>query len=162
MVKLDEGIFHFSPKESYLPREIIENLAGNEDFIKYCKQYFGEELQVNIKVKVDSNSKSSLYEYYHKVTLGMAIICFTDQGWGPVDKVKADYLLKNECAKTEIYNEKTGELIITTEDKANMPKPRLYKYITDCNLFLEEMGYPVPEAIRMSHPGYTKANTFKK
>lgn len=162
MSRLSEAIFYFRPKVGIFGRDIISDLLVHEDFLKFCKQYPDSEIQINCKLKSDKFDKASMYEYYHKVILSVAIMCFTDQGWSPVDKVKADYLLKNECAKIELFNPKTGELIIHTEDKANMNKDQLHKYMNDCILFLTEEGYTVPEAIRITNPGYTKANSYRK
>lgn len=160
--KLPEAIFSFVPQLGINARDILSDLISNEQFIMFAKQYPNEELQLNCKLKNNKIGKENMYEYYHKVVLGVAVMYFDNAGWAPVDPVKADCLLKNECAKIEVYNKKTNELRIIVEDKANMTKDRLWKYINDCILFLQEEGYTVPESIQYTHPGYKLVNRFKK
>ena len=88
-----------------------------------------------------------MYAYYHKVILPVAMEVYSNDGWESVDKIKADYLLKAECAKEPLYNPKTDEESIYMLDKSSMNKDRLRKYIIDCVTFLEqEKGMRVPDS----------------
>jgi hypothetical protein len=143
-----EAIFKFRPQVSSIPIHRCHGLISNPDFQKYLQKYEGEELELHLSPAVKTAEKERMYAFYHKVVLGVAMRVFTDDGWESVDKVKADYLLKAECAKAPLYNTKTGEVDVYLEDKASMTKERLYKYISDCITFLEvERGAKVPDSV---------------
>lgn len=142
-----EAIFEFKVQESTVPFQRLSNLISNPDFQKYISKYEGQELELHISPAVKTAEKERMYAFYHKVVLGVAMQVFTDDGWESVDKVKADYLLKAECAKAPLYNTITGEVDVYLEDKSAMTKERLYKYISDCITFLEiERGAKVPDS----------------
>lgn len=142
-----EAVFNFRVQESNIPIQRMQGLMTNPDFHNYLKKYEGEELEIHISPAVKTAEKERMYAFYHKVVLGVAMQVFSDDGWESVDKVKADYLLKAECAKAPLYNTITGEVDVYLEDKAAMTKERLYKYISDCITFLEvERGAKVPDS----------------
>lgn len=135
----------FTPGEGYNLRDKLGDLVYNQDFIDYLSQQKNVELYVEIKPKAKLSEKQMMYNYYHKVVLGTAISALTDLGWENMDKVKADHVLKAQCASgTMVEN---GKEHIYLEDKSRMTKARLHKFITDCIHFLEvDLGYRVPES----------------
>jgi hypothetical protein len=140
-------IFTFTPKESFNSKEMMENLSSQKDVQTLMKGSIGEELTVEFKLSAKISKKAKMYNFYHRVILGVAMECFTNDGWESVDKVKADYLLKAECGKGIMYNSKTDEEEIYLLDKARMNNNRLHKYLTDCITFLEvEKKYKVPDS----------------
>lgn len=142
-----EVIFQFTVREGFRLSDQLSDLIQNRDFKNYLKSQEGKVLSMSLIPAVKQSEKDQLYAYYHRVVLGVAMQCFSDDGWVGVDKVKADYMLKAECAKSIIYNSKTGEEDIYLEDKKDMNKERLYKYVSDCINFLEmERGYKVPDS----------------
>ena len=101
-----EAIFIFTPKESFNSKEMIEDLSRQRDFQSLMKGSIGTELSVTIKPLARIPEKERMYAYYHKVILPVAMEVYSNDGWESVDKIKADYLLKAECAKDSlgIYN----------------------------------------------------------
>jgi len=162
-------IFTFTPKESFNSKEMIEGLSSQKDVQIYMQGNIGNEITVEMKVSSRIPEKVRMYNFYHRVILGVAMKCFTNDGWESVDKVKADYLLKAECGKGIMYNHKTNEEEIYLLDKSRMNKDRLHKYITDCITFLEvEKKYKVPDSssflaeIRTGMKGFKSVNSKKE
>ena len=154
-IKLAEASFSFVPKEGNSGREILKDLIDNEDLLSFSKQFTGKRVRFWVKEINEKQTKENMFEYYHRVVLQIASICFSDMGWTAVDKVKADYLLKAECAKIEEYNPQTGELMIFTKDKASMTHSELHKYVSDCIDWLQiENGYKVPDSYSFKNPGF--------
>tara|TARA_R110000772_G_scaffold146690_1_gene257010 strand:+ start:3156 stop:3638 length:483 start_codon:yes stop_codon:yes gene_type:complete len=153
--KLSEAKFSFIPVEGNHGREIAKDLIENQEFLSFCKQFYGKRLSFWVKEMNIKQTKENMFEYYHRVVLDVARNCFSDLGWPSVDKVSADYLLKNEVAKIFIVNEKTGEELVTTKDKASMSHSELHRYISDCIDWLAvENGYSVPDAYSFKNPGF--------
>lgn len=135
----------FTPKKGHNLSDKLGDLISNQDFIDYLSENAEVELYVQIQHKASLTEKELMYAYYHRVVLGIAISALTDAGYELMDKVKADYILKSHCAVGTMI--KNGEEVIYLEDKARMPKKRLYKYISDCIFFLEsELGVRVPSS----------------
>jgi len=156
-----EAVFKFKVKERTYVSEMLSGLTSNEDFCRYLQHSQGKELSVHFSPAVKQSEKEQLYAYYHKVVLSVAVQVLTEDGW-IVDKVKADYMLKAECAKSELYNPKTGELIVYLEDKREMSKDRLYKYVTDCINWLEtERGVSVPDSTSFKNRNKTGFKSVK-
>lgn len=163
-----EAIFTFTPHDHPSSSKMIEDLSLQDDFQRFMRMNDGVELRVTIAPSVITAEKERMYAYYHRVILNVAIQVFTNDGWEAVDKVKADYLLKAECAKEPMYNKNTGEEEIYLLDKAAMNKDRLKKFITDCITFLEvEKGARVPDSasylmeIRTGISGFQSVNSKK-
>ena len=161
-------IFTFTPKESFNSKEMMEELSSQKDVQTLMQGTIGKELTVEMKLSTKIPEKARMYNFYHRVILGIAMQCFSNDGWEAVDKVKADYILKAECGKGIMYNHKTGEEDIYLLDKAKMNKDRLHKYITDCITFLEvEKGYIVPDSasfiaeIQTGMKGFKSTNSKK-
>lgn len=133
------------PKDAINLRDLVTELLDS-DFVDYLRHMKGTSIDMSIEPSELSSEKMKMYAYYSKVILSVAMVAFTDMGWELIDKNKADEMLKDQCAAEPIFNPVTGEKRILRENKAKMPKDRLTKYITDCILFLEELGYRVPEA----------------
>jgi len=162
------AIFTFTPKESFNSKEMMEDLSSQKDVQTYMQGTFGKEVTIEMNLSTKIPEKARMYNFYHRVILGVAMKCFTNDGWESVDKVKADYLLKAECGKGMMYNAKTGEEEIYLLDKSRMNKDRLHKYITDCITFLEvEKGYKVPDSssflaeLRTGIKGFKSVNSKK-
>ena len=142
-----EAIFDFTPTEAYSIKDNLWNLLKQKDFQDYIQSNIDKKLNIVISPAESLPEKERLYRYYHKVILNVAISVFTNDGWEGVDKVKADYLLKAECAKEVMYNSKTNSEDIYLLDKASMNKDRLRKFISDCINYLEiERGARVPDS----------------
>jgi hypothetical protein len=139
-----EAIFYFTPKQSPNLRDKLSDLISNEDFIKYLTENHGVEIKVSMKPRAKDSDKVQMYAYYHGPLLDVAVNMFTDMGYECMDKIKADYLLKSECAVSTMV--KDGEEMPYLEDKAAMDKKRLLKYIGDCIFFLESHGYTTPDS----------------
>jgi hypothetical protein len=140
-------IFTFTPKEAHSSKILAEDLTDQKDFQAFLRANVGKSITVTLKLTEKIPEKQRMYDYYHKVILGVAIQVYTNDGWESVDKVKADYLLKAECGKGIMYNSKTQEEDIYLEDKSRMNKDRLRKYLTDCITFLQvEKGAVVPDS----------------
>lgn len=135
----------FTPRKGYNLRDKLGDLVHNQDFKDYLSEMADIELYMEIKPKAKLSEKQMMYNYYHKVILGVAIAAFTDLGWEDMDKVKTDHVLKAQCAcGTMVQN---GEEHVYLEDKSRMTKERLRKFLTDCILFIEkDLGYRVPES----------------
>ena len=135
----------FTPNKGHNLRDKLGDLIHNQDFKDYLTEMADTELYVEIKPKAKLSEKQMMYNYYHKVILGVAIAALTDLGWEDMDKVRADHVLKSQCALgTMVQN---GEEHVYLEDKSRMNKERLRKFLTDCILFLEkDLGYRVPES----------------
>jgi hypothetical protein len=139
--------FTYKVLEGYNLRDILHHLITQKDFMDYHKEMAGQELQMEIKPIGRTSEKLQMYDYYHKVILGVAMKAYEDLGWESMDKVKADYFLKAECAKDIMYNAKEDREEIFLLDKSAMTKARLHKFLTDCINYLElELGYRVPDA----------------
>jgi hypothetical protein len=139
-----EAIFYFIPGQGPNLRDRLSDLINKEDFVKVLEEFTGKEIQVTLEESASLSPKRKLYNYYHKVVLSSAIRMFSDLGYEAMDKIKADYLLKAECAtSTMIRNGKEEPFL---EDKAAMSKTRLIKFVNDCIHFLESNGYEVPDA----------------
>lgn len=150
-MSLQESIFYFKIPEDVYKSNFSYLISGlnNTDFIGFLKENGGQNIKIKLSVATDKQSKESMYEYYHKVILGVAIQCYTSIGWESMDKVKADNFLKNECAKDIAYNPKLDKQIIFLEDKSLMTKKRLHKFLSDCIIFLEqEFQAIVPDSNR--------------
>ncbi len=140
-----KAVFNFTPKKGHNLSDKLGDLIHNQDFIDYLSENAEVELYVQIQHKAKLAEKEQMYAYYHKVILGSAISALTEAGYELMDKIKADYVLKSHCATSTMI--KNGEEVPYLEDKARMPKKRLYKYISDCIFFLEsELGARVPDA----------------
>ena len=123
----------------------MRDLTNQKDWADYLIHNQGVPLIFEIKPQTKRNEKQAMYAYYHKVVLGVAMESFTHAGYEMMDKVKADHLLKTQCAQAIII--KDGEEIPYLEDKSKMTKDRLHKYITDCIHFLVEyMDARVPDS----------------
>ena len=104
---------------------------------RYLAAYRGQKLSFNIKVVSELSEKMRLYRYLHKAVLPVLMEEFTKAGFELLDIVKTDKILKSVIARDYIVNEKTGKVIETTEDKRDMNKARLLKYIVDALHLLE-------------------------
>ena len=135
----------FTPGKGLNLRDKLGDLVHNQDFMDYLTEMADTELYVEIKPKAKLSEKQMMYNYYHKVILGVAMEAFTNLGWEDMDKIKADHVLKAQCAcGTMVQN---GEEHVYLEDKSRMPKKRLSKYLNDCILFLEkDLNCRVPES----------------
>lgn len=135
----------FTPSKGPNLRDKLGDLVHNQDFIDYLTEMADTELYVEIKPKAKLSEKQMMYNYYHKVILGVAMEAFTNLGWEDMDKQKADHVLKAQCAcGTMVHN---GEEHVYLEDKSRMPKKRLSKFLNDCILFLEkDLNCRVPES----------------
>lgn len=145
------AIFFFKvPDDQWQDADISRLASGlihQGDFRDYLIENKGKELKVELSARTNKSDKHSMFDYYHKVILEVAMKVFTDEGWESMDKVKADHFLKNECAKGLVYNPKMNAEVIYLEEKSKMTKERLHKYISDCIMFLEiEKGVRVPDA----------------
>ncbi len=142
--------FTFTPRKAFNLKDVMWDLFQNEDFSKYLKENEDVTLVMQLQPKVKQSEKERMYAYYHGPLLGVAVLAFTDAGYEMMDKVKADYLLKLECAKATMV--KNGEEEIYLEDKSKMTKDRLYRFISDCIFFLEDelniQGVPDAESYR--------------
>ena len=139
-----DAIFNFTPRSTTSIREMLSDLVSQEDFVSYLVHHNDVELTIKLSPRAKSSEKQQMYAYYHGPLLSVAVRMFTDLGYELMDKVKADYLLKSECAVgTMIRN---GKEEIYLEDKAVMSKDRLLKYIQDCIFFLESNGYETPDS----------------
>ena len=135
----------FTPKKGHNLRDKLGDLIHNKDFIDYLTEMADVELYIEMKPKAKLSEKQLMYNYYHKVILGVAMQAFTDLGWEDMDKMKTDHVLKAQCATGKMVRD--GEEHIFLEDKSRMTKARLRKFLTDCILFLEkDLGYRVPES----------------
>jgi hypothetical protein len=147
-MKIKDAIFNFKVGEGPNVSEMVRKLTQQQDF--YDLLYSNQEEELTVRISSARNKfkdKESMFEYYHKVVLAGAIEVFSADGWEGMDKVKADYFLKEECAKGIIYNPKINKEVIYLEEKANMSRDRLYKFITDCITFLEvEKNARVPDS----------------
>lgn len=135
----------FTPGKGYNLRDKLGDLVHNQDFMDYLTEMAETEIYMEMKPKAKLSEKQMMYNYYHKVVLGTAIQAFTDLGWEDMDKVKADHVMKAQCACGTMVRD--GEEHVYLEDKSRMNKKRLHKFITDCINFLEkDLGYRVPES----------------
>jgi len=139
-----EVIFFFTPNPGPNLRDRLKGLIEKEDFVKALEEFTGKELQVTIEESASLSPKRKLYNYYHKVVLSSAIRMYSDFGYEAMDKLKADYLLKAECASSTMI--KNGKEVPYLEDKSAMSKTRLIKFVNDCIHFMESHGYEVPDA----------------
>lgn len=164
-----ETIFKFIPVDSPSSLKLSEGLTSQEDFQRFLRFNTGKSVTGTFCLTEKLSEKERLYAYYHKVILNIAIELFSGDGWEAVDKVKADYLLKAECAKSIMYNRKTDTEEIYLIDKASMNKDRLRKYIIDCITYLEvERGCIVPDSssymmeLKSGISGFVNVNQKKK
>jgi hypothetical protein len=142
-----EAIFFFKVSDSVNMSDRIRSLIIQDDFYKFLSENINSELRVSMIKSNKISEKQQMFDYYHKVVLGVAIQVFSADGWEGMDKVKADHFLKQECAKGLVYNYKLDREEIYFEEKSKMNNKRLHKYITDCIIFLEvEKGARVPDS----------------
>lgn len=135
----------FTPGKGYNLRDKLGDLVNNQDFMDYLTEMSETELYVEIKPKAKLSEKQMMYNYYHKIILGVAMEAFTELGWEDMDKMKSDHILKAQCACSTMM--KDGEEHIYLEDKSRMNKKRLSKFLTDCIMFIEkDLGHRVPES----------------
>lgn len=137
--------FNFTPQKGHNLSDKLGDLIHNQDFIDYLSENAEVELYVEIKPKAKLSEKQMMYNYYHGVILAVAISALENIGWEGMNKIKADHVLKSQCAVgIMIKNGREHEYL---EDKSRMPKKRLHKFITDCIFFLEsELGCKVPSS----------------
>jgi len=148
-----EAIFKFKILEESSPVQMLRDLFNNPDFRPFLWEHKGKEVVMTISPAAVLSEKEQMYAFYHKVVLSSAISAFTEAGWEAMDKVKADYMLKAECAKGIMYNKITGQEEAYLEDKSAMNKARLHKYISDCIHLLEaDFGVRVPSADEFREP----------
>lgn len=135
---MTDALFKFTPRFEGTEnlRYALRDLIENEDFFKFLKENEGKEFVLELREAVKYTDKEKMYAYYHHVVLAAAIRGFTKAGYEYMDKIKADYLLKSECAVATMV--KNGKEEPYLEDKARMSKTRLYKFIADCILFIEK------------------------
>jgi hypothetical protein len=155
--------FTFTPKDSFSSKEIIEGLTSQKDVQTYLRGMVGKELTVEFKETAKLSEKVLLYAYYHRVVLKVAIDCFENDGWTSMDKVKADYILKAQCGKEIMYNEKTKQEQVYLFEKSAASKKDLYDFVCRCITFLEvERGYTVPDSDSYLFKKSTGLDGFKK
>lgn len=158
-----KAIFSFVPKDCYNSKEAADGLFQQEDFRTYLRGMAGKDLTVEIKETASLPEKVRLYNYYFKVVLGIAIQCFEHDGWTSMDKVKADHLLKFECGKEIMYNEKTDTEQVYLFEKSAATKKELYDFVCRCITYLEvERGYKVPDSDSYLFRKATGLDGFKK
>lgn len=154
--------FTFKIRKAINLRDRLYELINQKDFLDYLEEMGDQEVVMDLKPSVRSSDKLRMYDYYHKVVLGSAMRAYEDEGWESMDKVKADYMLKAECAKDVMYNPKSDTESIYLIDKAAMNKERLRKYITDCIYYLEiEKGVRVPDSAEYKAFQQTGIKGFK-
>lgn len=142
---METALFFFKVKESPNTSDNISGLTSQIDFQDCLKHFAGKNVKITIDLIDEKKSKSNMMAYYHKVLIPIARECFKES-FEVVDDVLADTLLKCECAKKESIDKK-GNSIIYTEDKHNMGKKRLHRYLSDCISFLElQYGVRIPDA----------------
>ena len=134
-------IFKFISKNGQIewgnPSELKRYLIENEGTEQFC------EIDGSVKL----TGKEKLYRYYHAVVLGVMIKELSDRGWDGVDKMYADWWLKNQCARNIKYNLIEDKSQIFLEEKHLMDKDRLCKYVNDCIIYIEtEFGVSVPDS----------------
>lgn len=158
-----KAIFTFTPKDSFNSKDMMENLSSQKDVQTFLRGHKDQEITVEMKPTAKLSEKVQMYNYYHRVILGVAIDCFENDGWEAMDKVKADYLLKMECGKEIMYNEKTDTEQIYLFEKSGAPKRELHKFICRCITYLEvERGYRVPDSESYTFSKNTGLDGFKK
>ena len=156
-------IFTFNPKDSFNSKEMMEGLSMQKDVQTFLRGYIDQEITVEMKPTAKLSEKVLLYNYYHRVVLGVAIECFENDGWEAMDKVKADYLLKMECGKELMYNEKTDKQQIYLFEKSAATKKDLHAFISRCITYLEvERGYIVPDSSSYKFGKESGLSSFKK
>lgn len=134
-MKLEEGFFTFTPHNGPTRMHIIDELFRNNEFFRYIYQYHDQELDITIAPTASYPEKERMYRFYHKAVLSAAIKGLTEKGYELMDKIKADYILKSNCAVSTMINNGKEEPYL--EDKAAMSKERLYRFISDCIHFIE-------------------------
>jgi hypothetical protein len=158
-----KAIFTFTPKKSLSIYEVTDDLFLQDDVRTYLRGMVGKELTVEFKETAKLSEKVLLYAYYHRVVLKVAIDCFENDGWTSMDKVKADYILKAQCGKEIMYNEKTNQEQVYLFEKSAASKKDLYDFICRCITFLEvERGYTVPDSDSYLFKKSTGLDGFKK
>jgi len=164
-----ELILKFAPKDEFSSKLMAEGLTDQQDFQDFLRHNIGKSITATFKLSQSIPEKQRMYDFYHRVVLGVAMQVYTDLGWESMDKVKADYLLKAECGKGIMYNPVTEEEEVYLLDKSRMNKDRLRKYLTDCITYLEvEMGAIVPDSssykmeLRSGISGFQSINQRKK
>jgi hypothetical protein len=132
---------------------LIKSVAGKivpkspDDLHRALMQEEGEEMMLSLKPVNKLSEKQRLYNFYHRAVLDAGIEVLTKDGWDGVDKVKADYYFKVNCAKGIMYNPSTNQEEIYILEKKAFPLERLYKFVVDCILLLElRHGYHVQDA----------------
>lgn len=146
MAKITKYQKKFIPREGYNLRDVAFELIDNTDFLKYLQYMKGKSITLSMEPTALKSEKDQMYAYYQKVILSVAIAFFLDQGWERVDKDNADDWLKKYTSQDFVINKVTGEKESFTKNKSRMTKDELRIYITQCIIFLEQNGYPVPES----------------
>jgi hypothetical protein len=150
------ALFFFTIKDGPNLSSLLEDLRGQKDFHDYLLQFQGKEVKMELSLRESKSEKLDMYAYYHKVILSIAVECLQET-YEVVDKVKADYILKANCAKGILFNKVTGDEEIYLEDKSAMSRGRLYKYLSDCIFFLEDTyGVRVPDASRYRNEKFSE------
>jgi hypothetical protein len=164
-----ETIFKFTPKDAFSSKIMAEDLTDQKDFQTFMKMNIDKSITATFSLTEKLSEKQQMYDFYHKVILGVAIQAYTNDGWEAVDKVFADHLLKAECAREIKFNSKTNKEEIYLLDKSRMNRDRLHKFITDCITLLEvEKGYRVPDSseylmeLATGISGFKSVNSRKK
>lgn len=158
-----KAIFTFTPKDSFNSKEMMEGLSRQKDVQTFLRGHKDQEITVEMKPTAKLSEKVMMYNYYFKVVLGVAIECFENDGWESMDKVKADHLLKLECGKQLMYNEKTNTEQVYLFEKSAAPKKELHAFICRCITYLEvERGYKVPDSESYTFGKESGLSGFKK
>lgn len=117
-----------------------------DDLYRHCVEHEGEDITVQMLPTVKTAKKLKMFRFYYVNVLHCAVIGYTHAGYPAMDTVKADYLLRAECAKSFI-EKPNGEFEPIMLDKRSMTNARLLKYLQDCIHFIEsELGVRVPSA----------------
>lgn len=127
-----EAILTSTPKNG---KNVWDNQSDYED---YLLENDGIALTWEVKHTAKTSEKILMYNYLFGPVMTCAVIGFTQEGWEGIDRVKARYLLQAEFGKVDVVNKKTGEISVSFEDIAKMPKLRLLEFIKQCLFYLEE------------------------
>ena len=103
----------------------------------YCIKHNNKKQIADVCPEVIRSEKTRMMNYYHGVILVIVMEELTILGYESVDKVFADWWMKNECAKNIKYNIIQYKEQIFLESKSVMTKDRLTKFLNDCCLYIE-------------------------
>ena len=133
-----KATFSFTPRTGYNMNDRLYELFNNSDFRDYIELMAknSSRLHMELKPAAVMTEKMKLYAFYQGPLLDCAVMAYEEAGWEQMDKVKADYMLKKECAKDIMFN-KDGQQEYFLIDKSNMNKERLRKFVSDCLYHLE-------------------------